>query len=361
MKLFSRYVLKLFIKSFLLIQTFMAVLTVLINSIQHVKLIGEFNTTMWHVLYYDLLLAPSMLYLYMPISVILTVLSVMIILMRNNELLAFVTHGGRIRDIAYPLGIFGVVLAMFLILMANYINPMTMVLRETFSTENMQRNTLKVKKLIDVWLKDSQDNLVHIDYIDPENRKLVKITEYKLDKNFEISSLRTIDSASFISGKDWMLKNVMEFVVEPTPRITERYDEKKILSKFYTDIIKLPVLKPIFQTSKDLERVVRIMKAQNLNTTNYELLLIKNYAHSVSVIVMIMLVFPIAVNFSRHTSYIVAASKALGAGMVYWVTTSSLYSMGKTGVFSPIVANFLPHLIFAVIAFILIKRSENPA
>lgn len=92
------------------------------------------------------------------------------------------------------------------------------------------------------------------------------------------------------------------------------------------------------------------MEKQDLNASKYNLQLYKSYAHTLSIIVIILVIFPLCIGFGRNHSYIAVASKSLFTGFAYWMLTASLQSLGKTGVFSPFTASFLPIVIFLLLS-----------
>jgi lipopolysaccharide export system permease protein len=108
-----------------------------------------------------------------------------------------------------------------------------------------------------------------------------------------------------------------------------------------------------------MRKTSEIMKRQDLNTAKYDLQLYKSYAHAISVPVIILVIFPLCIGFNRNHSYIMVASKSLFTGFAYWMTMASFQSLGKTGLFSPLAANFIPLGIFMVLALVLIYRREH--
>lgn len=355
------YVFSMFLKNTIYVQLFMAVIVMAVNLLQHSKLMGEYNVGFIVIFNYEAMILPYTLYLYMPISAIISVLFTMITLLKNNELLAYLTSGGRVRDLLYPLLALGILLSVMLVFMADVINPKTLIAREEYSSEHMQERTLKMNaKLEDVWMKDKEDRLVHINNIDPVNKQMFGIEQYYLNKDFEVYKMVKMEKAVPEDDK-WQLINGEEFTFKKVPKLVDTFEQRTVKDILFSDLMDLPVFKPMYLSISELTKIKNILEEQNLNATNYYLQIYQKYAHSLSILVIILLIYPLSVNMSRHISYIKIASIALSFGIIFWLTMSSLYTLGKTGLFNPIVANFLSHVIFALIGIFLLYKKERQA
>jgi len=359
MNKFNKYIIALFIKFTLIVQVFVGIISLIANTFQHTKMLNEYDITFFTLLMYDTMKIPYLLYTTMPMTIVVSTMLVMVTLLKNNELLAYVSLGGKIRNLALPFFLSGMIISGLLYFAADYINPKVMLEREKFSYKYIKKRDFNITgKLTDLWLKETEDRFVNISVMDPVQKTILNITEYHLDDSFQVDTITSYDSASY-NGSQWVLKNVKEYVMDPVPALSRSESEITQTRKLFDEMTSLPVLKPQYLSLKEIKRIAGILKKQNLNTAKYQLQMYKTYAHALSVIVIILVIFPLCIGFSRNHSYVAVASKSLFTGFAYWIAMASAQSLGKTGLFSPFAASFLPIGIFVVLSAVLIYRRER--
>lgn len=356
---FNKYILRLFIKYTLIVQVFVAIISLIANTFQHTKMLNDYNITFFTLIVFDLMKIPYLLYTTIPMTIVISTMLCMVTLLKNNELTAYVSLGGKIRNLAAPFILSGLVLAGVLYYAADVINPKVMLKREQFSYENIRNKTFTITgKLTDLWLKESDTVFINISLMDPIAKQIIGIKEYHLNENFQVGELITYDSATFEDGQ-WIEQNKNVYTMDPVPMLKQHNTEIREERSLFDELAELPVLSPKYLSIKEMRKTSEIMKRQDLNTAKYDLQLYKSYAHAISVPVIILVIFPLCIGFNRNHSYIMVASKSLFTGFAYWMTMASFQSLGKTGLFSPFAANFIPLGIFMVLALVLIYRREH--
>jgi lipopolysaccharide export system permease protein len=349
----------LFIKFTVVVQIFVGILSLIANTFQHTKMLNEYGIGLGTLLVYDLLKIPYLLYTTMPMTIVVSTMMVMVSLMKHNELLAYVSLGGKIRNIAIPFLFSGAIVAGLLYYSADTINPATMLKREQFYNEQIKKEKFNVSgSLTDMWLKESDNAFINISLLDPLEKSMFGVTEYRLDGNFQVETIVTYDSA-VSTDKGWMIKNRKVFSMYPVPTLTEKKAESLEVRKLFNELSSLPALKPQHLSLSEIRRISGILKKQDLNTSKYELQLYRSYSHALSVMVIILVIFPLCIGFSRSHSYIAVASKSIFAGFAYWMLMASCRSLGKTGLFDPFTASFLPIALFMILSLFLIYRRER--
>lgn len=359
MNKFNIYIIKLFIKYTVTVQLFVAVISLIANTFQHTKMLREYDISFSTLIIYDLMKIPYLLYTTMPMTIVISTMLVMVVLLKNNELLAYVSLGGRVRNLAVPFLISGIILSGLLYLSADIINPKTMLAREKFNYEKIKKRDFSVSgKLSELWLKQSDSSFINISILDQAQMKLHNVTEYHLNSDFQVSEIIMYDSAEK-KGSKWVLENIRVYDMSSVPKLNSTADFRTEKRELFDELTSLPTLKPQYLSLKEIRRIADIMEKQDLNASKYNLQLYKSYAHTLSIIVIILVIFPLCIGFGRNHSYIAVASKSLFTGFAYWMLTASLQSLGKTGVFSPFTASFLPIVIFLLLSAALIYRREH--
>jgi lipopolysaccharide export system permease protein len=197
-----------------------------------------------------------------------------------------------------------------------------------------------------------------MELVDPINREFFDITFYRMDSAFEIDRVTSIEDAKPVGDK-WELTGIKIYDIKPRPELVLTMDNNTIESRLFSDLADLPVNKPKFLSLGELSKIIKLLKKQKLNAAAYELMIFKSYSHAVSAVIIMFLVFPVCVNFSRHSSYIISAVNALALAVAYWLSVSSFQSLGKTGVMSPLMVSIIPNLLFLGVAIYLVYRRES--
>ncbi|WP_022850064.1 LptF/LptG family permease [Limisalsivibrio acetivorans] len=358
MKRFHLYMLRLFIKYTLIVQVFVIILNVIANSFHHTKLMAKYDVSFYSILIFDIIKIPYSIHESMPMAMAITAMLTMVTLVRSNELLAFVTLGGKLRSLVYPFLIIGVFTSGLLVWMGDTVNPWIELERKRYETEVFDREQFVLKgKLTNTWMR-SEEGFVHFELIDPIDKSFRGVSRYRLDNSFEIDRLERIESVT-PSGDKWKLENIEIFSLVPVPELVEQIDVAVEDNPMFSDLADLPVNQPKFLSIAELGRIIDILENQGLDASKYKLMLYKNFSHALSVIIILLLVFPLSVNYSRHRSYVLSAVYSLSAAFGYWVIMGSAQSIAKTGVVSPLVASITPHILFAGLAFYLIYSRER--
>jgi lipopolysaccharide export system permease protein len=207
-------------------------------------------------------------------------------------------------------------------------------------------------------MKDGDEGFVHMALVDPFSREFHDITFYKIDEEFEISRVTSVEQAIPVDDK-WEMRNIKIHDLKPRPELVATFETSTVESKLFSDLADLPVNKPKFLSLGELAKIIKVLKQQKLNTAAYELMIYKSYSHAISSVIIMFLVFPLCINFSRHSSYIISAVNSLMFALAYWISVGSFQSLGKTGVMSPLTVSIVPNVAFFLLALFLIYRKES--
>ncbi|MGE4266148.1 MAG: LptF/LptG family permease [Deferribacterales bacterium] len=356
---FDKYIISLFLKYTIVVQIVVGVISLLASAAMHTDLIDKYKVGIVEVLIFDMMKIPYLLYTTMPMSIVISTMLVILTLIKNNELMAYVSLGGKIRNLIQPFLISGVVVALLLVLTANTINPKVMYMREKYAAEIIYKKEMDIRpSLTNIWMKLHGNKFIHITALDPDKMEFHYVTEYTLNDKLQVESIETYNSAKK-DGDKWKLFNQKKYDMMNVPKKT--YDVRNITmtKPIFDELSKMPFLKPQFVSIGDIYKVAEVMKNQNVNTSKYMLQIYKIFAHAISVLVIILVIFPLCVDFNRNHSYIKAAAKSLGVGFAFWMSVASCSSLGKNGVLSPFMSSFLPIILFACLAVYIIYRREH--
>ncbi len=357
--IFSRYIIRLFLGKLLTAQLFILVIYTTFLILQHMEYMTEYGSSVLQIFIFDVMKAPFSIYQTMPIAVIAATIFTILTLVKNQEILAYVSLGGKIRSIAFIFLATGFAIALVLFLIGEYVYPKIEYSRDKYKVENIKGgNYNPINKLSDLWVKEANDRFINVAVADPVDKILVNVVEYYYNKEGGIYKIVSFDRGVYNKAK-WVLENYKEFDTSKIPKLINEVDKKRINSETYDNIVSIIETNPKLLSVKELDRIIKVYESKGLNSDKYKLLFYKKFAHPLSIVVLILLIVPLTISFSRHYSYIALAARAMFVGFGFWLFVASGESMGKAGILSPFFANFLPHFVFAVLAVIFFYRKEK--
>ena len=328
-------------------------------TLQQTRYISKYAATFTEILIYNLMKIPYSTYQTLPISVTCATILVMILMVKNNELLIYLSSGGKLILLSLPFFATGVILSILMLFLGDYVNPMIEYERSKYKKEMIEnKKYYSIGKIDNIWIKEKDQKFVHIGLIDPINKTATDIKEYYIDSSFKPYKLVSIGKAKR-SDKIWDYYGYEEYDIRDIPVLNSRIDMKSDFNHTLDELIKIPNDNPKLLRMRDLLRIISFYDRRGINTNKYRLIFYSKISQSLSVIILILLILPISVNFSRQHSYILIASKGIGIGFIYWFIVSSFYSLGKTGVFGPFIAVFLPLFSLLILSVVMIFKREK--
>jgi len=359
MKTFSRYVLRVFFVQFLLLLlSFTALLQVfdlLSNSIDVLKR-SEGNYT--GLVLYTLFRLPEIASFLTPFVVLMATLMTLGKLERDNEILAFKASGAPYNSVllSFLPAVFLVGVAHFLL--ADQVVPRAinaMVARDIYvdraqSDENSS-----------AFIQDGR-SVVEVGIVDKFGAHLKDLHIYSRGDNGILTTLLTAAEAQYhTKTHHWTLKGVWTTTLVPDHPSQAEYAPQRdwdtvLTPAEFSNLIELP-------QAMSLAKIWSFARSADIGvrpTYFYEAWLHKRVALPVSSILMILLAAPVAHSVYRRDRG-VAAGMAIGFGLgfLYFVADGLVMSLGETGAVPPVVAAWMPILVFASVGGAWLIRLEG--
>jgi lipopolysaccharide export system permease protein len=359
MSTFSRYVLRVFfVQMALLLISFTALLQVfdlLSNSIDVLKRgDGHFSA----LLLYAVLRLPEIVSFLTPFVVLIATLMTLSRLERDNEILAFKAAGAPYNAVllSFVPAVLLVGIAHFVL--ADQIVPRainTMVQRDIYVDRTSKENDPTV------FIQDGR-SVVEVAAVGKYGSKLKDMRIYERGDNGVLIRVRQAAEARYdTKQRKWILTDVWTTAIVPDhpseAAFTPETDWQTTLTPAeFSNLIELPQAMTLakiwaFATSADVG--VR-------PTYFYEAWLQKRFALPMSSILMILLAAPVAHSVYRRDRGM-AAGMAIGFGLgfLYFIADGLVMSLGETGAVPPVVAAWMPILVFASVGGAWLIRLEG--
>lgn len=356
---FILYILKLFLKNLFIIAMFIILLQFLSSAYGN---LGSLEGYKYNILdfiiltSYGIVLGINQL---IPIIAAVSVLITIIMLMKNNEMLAYITIGGSISRLSIPLIITGCILVAFIIYSEYNIIPKARVVRENMLDKMKNKPKTITHTYHNIWFINKNNVITHIELVSHTEKALYNIQEYILNNNNQLMQINKIEKITK-ENNVWTAYNIQSITLDKNPPAVH-IKEKKIMND--TTWEKLTNIKSSDIRSynpNELLTLIQLYKEKGINSSKLELSLYFKFASAVSVIILILVLYPMSINFSRNYSIVKNASVTFSIYLIFILIQHTFLSFGNNGILSPIIAVFSPIILFFFLGIFFIYYKNKP-
>lgn len=358
MKTLERYITAAYLKNFLMA---IFALCALFFFQAYLSAIYESKFSREQLLIYHLLNLPHTLVQMAPPAILIATVFTLSGMSRFNELVACYSIGVPLKKIFSLLVMVTFMISCLMLVLQDRILPLTYKKRTNFYWHEMKKQPdffLDIKQN-KVWYR-SKNIIYNLRLFDPNRKIIYGMSVYTFDNDFNLLELVNAERAEF-SPNGWRLMDgtVTLFNRDDPFPMTQKFSEKSLVisetPKDFQEIEK--EVKGL--RLKDLYRYIARIKQVGADTKNFEVEFHSKISLSFISVVMCMLGVPFSVRSRREGG----VAKDLGLGLVvtffYWLFHSISLSMGTNGALPPILAAWLPSMIFAGLAVTLIARRST--
>lgn len=354
MNKFSLYLLKLFLKNLAIVSLFVIMLQWLSSAYGNINILEGYKYSAVDfivVASYGIVLGINQL---VPMIVAVSIIITMIILMRSNELLAYMVIGGSLGRLSAPLIFIGVIISSFMVFMEYKAIPEVRVIRENML--NIMRDmpvSNNASGFYNTWFLDKNQVITHISLVSISEKTIYGVDEYIPDKNGKITYINKMEKL-VKEGDIWVAYNIKQMNILSNPPEIEYIDKNVLNDNSWDRLISISTGDTRVYTPAELNTLIQLFREKGINTDTLELNLYYKFAYAVSVIVLIILLYPISINFSRNYSIVKNASITFSISLIFILVQHSSRSLGSSGIIPPIAATFGPIVVFLCIGIFLI-------
>jgi lipopolysaccharide export system permease protein len=299
-----------------------------------------------------------------PIASLLSIVYMLSILNKNNELTAAKACGISINQLLFPVFAIAAILSLISFLVNENAVPKGIITAKRIKAEYMEKtygthDKLKIIKNLTVYGRKNQ--LIYAQEFNPAKNRLTGIIIIEHDSRHRLQKKILASKAIWKNGK-WLFYDciVYKFDVLGKTIGNPLVFKEKILKFPETpeDLLKYE-LQTGYMSYKSLKNYIDRLSGQNpkmLNSLKTELYF-KGALPFVSIIIMLIGI-PFALTTSRGGA-MAGIGISITIGLLYYGSIYFVLAMGKGGLLPPIVAAHISNMLFFIIALILIKRSPQ--
>ncbi len=355
MKVIYLYIIREYIKMFLItLITFLGLFTI-INYFEKMEMLSRFQASFKDSIEYIVLRLPSIAIDVIPFCALLTSLILLGTMKNRNELTALRCGGAALSSIIIPLAFLGILISIFEFYLNENIVPLSnRRVRFIERVKIKKENPFQSLQNNEMWFRD-ETSFYRIDLYLPEKMVGNGLTIFTFDEKFNL--LKRVDAREIVwVHQKWVAKDKITRIFYEN-KSTYSYEKEGVINLPYTpDELKNGEVKPDEMNFYQLRAYLKKMKFYGHNLPSYSTDLYYKISFPLGVLIVTLLGIPVSLRRTEKQGVGTNILIALTLSFFYWLLGSLSRIAGGNGIISPIIAAWLPDIVFIIIcSYLLIK------
>lgn len=361
MRIYQRYLVKELLQIFLLALLALLAIYLLLEFFGSLDDFIENQVKIKFIFLYLANQTPFFAAQFIPLALLLATMLTLGSMGQNNEIIALRSCGFTLYQLSLPLLIAGFFFCLCTFFVTEYIVPPTFArakhIKTVFVKHKQEKKLLNLK---DVWYT-SDRNIYHFNKLDPGHNAIQGATLYRLDQSALLKERIDAKQLAYRNGH-WIAKNltIRDFSYQNGRSSLQKFQQRRSadlsISEKPEDFL-IPQKAVGEMNIKELNHYIDKLKNVGINVDEYNVQLYHKFFFPLSCLVMVLLGIPFSLGSRRSGGFARSIGISLVIGFSFWFVLSFSLALGKAGIISPLPAAFLPHLLYAGMGIILIKRN----
>jgi lipopolysaccharide export system permease protein len=305
----------------------------------------SFNNFLLSMLYI-LLRTPYYIHLILPLAFLISILILLILMVRGNEMIVVRTSGISTASLMKPLLAFSLVLVALSFVLAEWIIPFTSSASDYLYRVKLKGEEAKVFfKNNSIWFK--RNNVIYnIDFFDAKKDMIKGLTVLELSETFSVNKRYDAQEGVF-KDNAWYFKNVTERTFNEKGLVAKKtYEQFKDLFREPPSIFKTADKNPEDMGYQELSRYIRRLQRDGHDIKRYLVDLYDKIAFPFINLIMVFAAFSVGLRYMKTKHISIGIFSGILLGACYWVCHSISLSLGYSEIFPPLFAAWFSNLLF---------------
>lgn len=346
MKKLNKYLIFSMLKFLFLTQFAGLVMFTTIEFLEHMDIFTDSLNSFLLSFIYIALRIPHHFNLLLPLASLISMLILLILMVRNNEIIAARTSGISTVALMRPFVGFACVLILFSFVLAEWVMPYAANAAEYLYRVKIKKEDSYVHFKNDrIWFK--RDNIVHnIDFYDAKKDIIRGLTVIELREDFTIKT-RTDAKEGVWKDSAWIFRSVTERTFADNAIQSKKfYPELKGLIRESPALLKAGNKNPEDMGYQDLAKYIRRLKRDGHDVRRYLVDLHNKTAFPFINLIMVFVAFSVGLRYSKTKHIAKGILVGVCVGVLYWFVHSICLSFGYAETFPPFFAAWLSNILF---------------
>lgn len=356
----KRYVLAQFVKIYLITAGGLIGIFLIMDFFERIDEFLAKDAPMIDLVSYYIFKIPFIAFYMAPQGVLLATVITLASLAKNNEFTAMKACGIGITGITFPIIGASFIIALMILASSEFLSPITnQKMNYIFMGKIQARASYGKIPTENLWFKSANGDIWNVEYFDPYKSRLKGIIILKPGLGHSI--IERIDANEAV----WSI-NKWEFIDGYIRKFnkngikTTQYFEKKFFATPETPKnLSKAHKRPEEMSLSGLYKEIQIRALEGKDTTMKWIELHRSISYPFISVVMALLAIPLSIRSSRHGGLLFCVGVNIAMGFVFSFLYAMSISLGKGGIFDPILAAWGPNLLFTVLGFYLLLTMDS--
>ncbi|OPY67529.1 MAG: Lipopolysaccharide export system permease protein LptG [Syntrophorhabdaceae bacterium PtaU1.Bin034] len=346
MRRLNRYLISNTIKLLFISEFAGIVIFTMIEFFEHVDLFTRSFSDFGLGITYILLKVPYYFSLILPLSFLISILILIIIMIRGNEVIVLRTAGISTLSLMKPLVIFSLVLVVLSFCLSEWIIPFTSSTAEYIYRVKVKKEQAYVFLKNDkIWFKRG-NTICNIDFFDAKKDEIRGLTVLELSNSYSIQKRYDAKTGVWKDGS-WVFSEVIERTFRNDG--IESKTAHKTLSGLINEppsVFKIVDKSPEEMSYKELQRYITRLKRNGHDVKRYMVDLYSKIAFPFINVIMVLAAFSVGLRYAKTKNVSKGIFSGISLGILYWFFHSVALSLGYSEIFPPLFAAWFSNLLF---------------
>lgn len=294
----------------------------------------------------------------MPVALLLSVLIVIGIMNRQNEMVALRSCGVSVFRLLRPVAALGVVFSLLQFGLAEFVVPLTMEKANRIWTVEVRKSSAMTSREKNIWIRGNR-SITFIEFYEPYEKTLYGVTFHQFDEQFRLSRRLDAKRADFDAGA-WVLSDVLQQRFFRDGRPTEMTymetanEDLGIQLEDLSRVAKASVEMGLFELGRYIEKI----EQEGYAATAYRVDYYAKFSFPVVCLIMSLVGIGIAIRARLKEGLAVSVVYGIGVAFLYWVFHSFCMSLGYGEILPAWVAAWAANVIFFCVGALLLMHAE---
>ncbi len=293
-----------------------------------------------------------------PVSVLISIMLMLGLMNKHNEILALRNSGLNIFNLSAPLILISFFIGIVSFFLSESIVPVTnSKANQIWNSRVEKRNQKGTYKLSHIWYKD-QNSIYKVRTYDRRKKRAEGLTVFFFDKNYRLVKRIDAKEADWHQGK-WLLRDTLVQYMNPgTPRVSNRFDTYNIVLPETPENFERTMKSPEEMSFWELRDYTRKIQKEGYDSTVCRVELYIKTSFPFISLVLTLVGIPLALGKKRGG---IPFSITIGIGIcfIYLLTFGVSRSLALSEALPAILGAWLANLLFSMFGFFLMLKEEG--
>jgi lipopolysaccharide export system permease protein len=354
MKIVSRYLLREWAKILILVVVVFVLVFFVVDFLERIDNFMEAGVPLSRVGLFFLMFLPSVIFHLAPVAILVATLITLGLMARNSEIVAFKAGGVSLMRLSAPILVAALSVSVLMFIISETVIPFTSARVNSIwegEVEKQRKESNLIRK--NVWFKNS-GGVYNFRIYDEGKHSIEGVSVFLFDDKFRLQTRIEATRAWRLGEENWMLYDGIEKTYGDGTEIKVR--------RFTREKKSLPDLPERFaqvnrsseeMSAAELTEWINQMENEGYDPLRYVVDLKLKYSFPFICVIMAIIGLPIAFWKEKGGGIALGIGVGIGLSFVYLVFLGLSRSLGYSGALPPIMAAWLPNVLFTVLGVYL--------